>query len=127
VARCDEATAAQLAPLSPYFLTMAAATLRDLGPSVTPPKPSATFSASGVEVFVDLAGHIDIAAETAKNEKERTNLLSLIAGKEKKLSNESFVSRAPADVVEKERASLAELRERLAAVEVFLGELGGKQ
>ena len=71
-------------------------------------------------MFVDLAGLIDVPAEIARNEKERDRLQALIAGKEKKLANASFVDRAPAEVVAAERASLAEARERLAAVEAAL-------
>jgi valyl-tRNA synthetase len=44
----------------------------------------------------------------------------MIAGKERKLSNADFVERAPAEVVDRERASLDELRSQLAAAESAL-------
>ena len=54
------------------------------------------------ELYVDLEGLIDVAAEIARKEKERDNLQGLIKGKEAKLSNASFVERAPPVVVAKE-------------------------
>ena len=42
---------------------------------------------------------------------------------DKKLGNESFVSKAPAEVVEKERAKRADLEERIATLESQLKEL----
>ncbi len=74
-------------------------------------------------MFVNLAGLIDVPAEIARNQRERSQLQQLIAGKEKKLSNDNFLSRAPADVVQKERAALEELREKLATVEAHLAQL----
>ena len=65
------------------------------------------------------------AAEIAKNEKEKQRLRGLIAAKEKKLANESFVDRAPADVVQKEHDALADLHQQLQAVETFLRQLRG--
>jgi valyl-tRNA synthetase len=62
-----------------------------------------------MELFVDLGNFIDVEAEIARNEKLLENLNKQIQGKEGKLSNESFVSRAPVEVVQKERESLADL------------------
>ena len=76
------------------------------------PPLSAHFTAAGIEVFVDLAEHIDVAAEIARKEKELAKFEQVIAGKEKQLSNEAFVSRAPEEVIAKERAALEELRSR---------------
>jgi valyl-tRNA synthetase len=123
VVRCSEAVAEELRPLAGYFPPMAAARARALGPQVAAPSPGASFKAAEVEVVVDLAGLIDVAAELARNQAERQKLQGLILAKEKKLANESFVLRAPAEVVQKERESLRELKERLEGVETVLGEL----
>ncbi len=48
----------------------------------------------------------------------------MIAGHEKKLANESFVSKAPAEVVEGVRETLAGLREQLERVNDIIGQLG---
>ena len=78
---------------------------------------------AGMEIFVDMKNLIDVPAEIAKNEKEEQKLLGLIKGKETKLSNASFVDRAPASVVETERAGLAQYREQLASVRAALAAL----
>lgn len=121
--RTDDETAALLAPLEPYFDSMAGAQATGWGPAVEPPATHAKVALPGLEIYVDLAGFIDVEAEIARNEKEREKVIGFIAAKEKKLANASFVDRAPAEVVAQERASLEELRERLASIEAALASL----
>ena len=80
---------------------------------------------NGAELFVPLEGVIDVARERGRLTDEVTRLDQLLAGTRKKLENESFVSRAPAEVVQKERARTVQLeeqgsklREKLQALEV---------
>ena len=80
---------------------------------------------SGTELFVPLAGVIDLEKERARLRGELTRLDGQIGGQEKKLANESFVSRAPADVVEKEREKLAAFREQAAKLAEKLQALEG--
>ena len=121
-ARCDAATAALLEPMAPYFASMANAQAIAWGPGAAPPATHAQISLKDLELFVDLEGLIDLDAEIARLDKERVRLAGLIAGKEKKLANADFTARAPADVVEKERASLADVRTQLATTEQSLAE-----
>jgi valyl-tRNA synthetase len=79
--------------------------------AATPRVPqSAVGVGNGFEVRVPLAGVIDVAAETARIDKELARVDADLAGIEKKLSNPNFVARAPAEVVEKDRARAEELR-----------------
>ncbi len=98
-----------LRPMEPYFESMAAARAVGLGPNVEPPALSANVAMPGIEIFVDLAELIDVEAEIQRKQKELSKLDSLIAAKRKKLSNENFTSRAPAEVVEQERDALDKL------------------
>lgn len=66
-----------------------------------------------IEVFVPLKGLIDAPGELAKLARERTKLENEIQRIEGKLGNEKFLSKAPPDVVEKERQKQEELRVRL--------------
>ncbi|MEK6759931.1 MAG: valine--tRNA ligase [Deltaproteobacteria bacterium] len=70
-----------------------------------------------VEVFIPLAGLIDYDAEEKKLRKELDKVVVEFEGVEKRLSSEAFVGKAPADVVEKERARLAGLQEKKAKLE----------
>ena len=123
--RCDDATVELLQPMEAYFSFMANATATALGPLVTPPTTNATINREGMEVYIDLTDLIDVAVEIARNEKEEERLRNQITGKEKKLSNERFVDRAPAEVVQRERDSLTELQEQLVTVEKALVSLRG--
>jgi valyl-tRNA synthetase len=118
--KCDAPTAALLQPMAAYFQSMANATATNIGPSVAPPPMASKSAVSGMEIFVDMKDLIDVPAEIAKNEKEEQKLLGLIKGKEAKLGNASFVDRAPAAVVETERAGLAQYQEQLASVRAAL-------
>ncbi|OHB74925.1 MAG: hypothetical protein A2W31_13490 [Planctomycetes bacterium RBG_16_64_10] len=121
--RCDHHTADQLRPMEPYFESMAGVATVAWGPEVPPPALCATASLPAAEIFVDLQDFIDVDAEIARQTKEQHKIVALIAGKEKQLADQRFVSRAPAAVVERERASLAQLAEQLAAVRAALVEL----
>jgi len=107
--RCDEATAELLKPMEPYFLSMARAKATSWGPATQSPALASVVPLTGMDVYVDMSGLIDIPAEIAKLEKEREKLEGFIKTKESKL-NSDFVEKAPPAVVEKERQALAELR-----------------
>ncbi|MEX2187618.1 MAG: valine--tRNA ligase [Pirellulales bacterium] len=122
-ARCDAETAKLLRPMEPYFATMAKARATEWSPTATAPEMSASATLSGMEIFVDLQGFIDVKAEIARHEKERDNLAKMIAGKQAKLANASFVERAPPQVVEQERESLAQLEMQRKSVAATLKKL----
>ncbi len=76
-----------------------------------------------VEVIVPMAGAVDVEQERQRLEKERGKLDKELGGVTKKLSNPRFVEKAPAEVVEKERARAATLEGRLAEVTRLLEQL----
>ncbi|HZZ73660.1 MAG TPA: valine--tRNA ligase [Pirellulales bacterium] len=127
VVRCDDATAKLLRPMAAYFHSMAGATATAWGETVSVPAFASQFTLPGLEVSVDLAGLIDVAAEQAKQRKELDKLTGFIAAKEKKLSQGTFAEKAPPDVIQKERDSLRELVERLAAVKAAIENLSQLQ
>ncbi len=71
----------------------------------------------GVTVFVSVADFIDVVAEKSRLEKEIDGKTKYIKGQEGKLSNESFVSRAPEHIVATEKAKLEEARDTLAKLQ----------
>ena len=74
-------------------------------------------------IFLPLSDIIDTEKEKARLEGEAKKLLGEIDRLEKKLSNEGFVAKAPAAVVEGERAKLAKYRENLEGVNAALAKL----
>lgn len=121
--QCSAETIALLKPMEGFFKALAGANVATWEPEAAKPDMPAQISADGMEVIVDLGQFIDVGAEKARNEKQRDGLVKQIEGKKSKLSNASFVERAPADVVEKERASLAELEQQLATTLAALQKL----
>jgi valyl-tRNA synthetase len=67
-----------------------------------------------LQIGVRLAGTIDVAAEQARLDKDLTKTNKERQGVQGRLGNPSFVDRAPPDIVEKERARLTELEEKIA-------------
>jgi valyl-tRNA synthetase len=121
--RCEAEVADLLSPMEPYFAAMAHAEAVAFGPAVAAPPLSAHVTLAGMDVYVDLAELIDVPAEMARKQQEVEKLTGFIAAKEKKLTNKNFVDRAPADVVQKERDSLKELQDQLAAAKEVLERL----
>jgi valyl-tRNA synthetase len=66
----------------------------------------------GSAVFVPLGDAIDVGRECGRLSSEVDRLSRLVESQEKKLGNEQFVSRAPSDVVERERQKLTAWREQ---------------
>jgi valyl-tRNA synthetase len=85
-------------------------------------EPSAHVAGLG-ELFVPLRGAVDASAVRDRLEKDLTKVEKELRGAEAKLSRADFVDKAPADVVEKERAKAAGLRERRATLEKHLAVL----
>jgi len=82
----------------------------------------------GGQAQVSLAGLIDVDAELARLDRELTKARDDLARVEGKLANEGFTSRAPAEVVARERqkrataaAAIAGLEERIAALTALTG------
>jgi valyl-tRNA synthetase len=84
---------------------------------------SASFSLTDADGYVPLEGLIDRDAEIARQQKEAEKLRGFIAGHEKKLSNASFVDRAPPEVVAEVRETLANLQKQLASAEDVVRQL----
>jgi valyl-tRNA synthetase len=85
------------------------------------PEQAAALVVEGVEVFLPLAGLIDLAAERTRLGKELEQVEADIARREGRLGNAGFVDKAPANVVQRERDGLAaaqataeRLRERIS-------------
>ncbi len=71
-------------------------------------------------IYIPLAEIIDFEKEIARLEAEKKKLLSEIERVDKKLANQGFVAKAPAAVIEGEKAKRASYADKLASVEASL-------
>ncbi len=93
-----------------YVRTLARVKEIRIGTAEVKPKAAATGVIKGAEVYVPLEGVLDLAEERGRLQKEIARTSQDIEMFAKKLSNKSFVEKAPKTVVEKDTARLDELK-----------------
>jgi len=79
--------------------------------------------AGDVEVMVPLEGLVDTKAELNKLVKEKVKLEGDIAYYQKKLKDPNYLSRAPLEVIDKDKAKLAEMEAALAKLVIAIDRL----
>jgi valyl-tRNA synthetase len=124
VARADGDARALLAELAPFIERSARCRLELVDVLPERAQSAKTMAGAGVELMVPLTGLIDVAAERARLERDAAKAEKEAQALGKKLGNESFVARAPAEVVAEVRARLGEestRAERLRAAARALG------
>ncbi len=77
----------------------------------------------GFEVFLDLSEGLDRAAELSRLRKEQEKLEKKKAQIEGKLSKQSFLAKAPPEVVKKNQGELREITDKLVKIKEALAEL----
>ncbi|MBA7600796.1 Valine--tRNA ligase [subsurface metagenome] len=78
----------------------------------------------GAEVLLPMAGMVDLEAERARLKKESEGNQAEIARIEARLKDQSFLSKAPPDVVERERERLAAYHDKVERLKERLAEIG---
>jgi valyl-tRNA synthetase len=109
---------------SMYLQTLAGLGKMDVqGSEADKPTKAMTAVVEGVEIFLPLAGMVDLELELKRLQKEKAILEEEKKRLTGKLANEQFVAKAPPAVVEKERKKLAVLETDYAKVCARLAEL----
>src|SRR5215470_13451617 len=114
--------AAPLTAATPLIGALARARVT-VAPEAVRPAQSAHVVASGIDVYVHLAGVVDVGAERGRLAKEIERARKEIAFLEGKLSRPDFVERAPAEVVSRERGRLEEQQQILTKLSASLSGL----
>jgi len=124
--KCTAGVASEMTDCADQFDNLAKAVLAAAGAEVERPTASASFTLSDADGYVPLEGLIDVKAEYERQLKEAEKIRNFIRGHEAKLTNESFVARAPEAVVTQTREALAGLKKQLESVELIITQLGPK-
>ena len=90
------------------------------------PQDAMTAVLTGAEIYVPMAELIDFDAEYDRLGKEKKRLEGEVARAAGKLANQGFVAKAPAKLIEAEKAKLAEYEEKLAKVAERLAFVAAK-
>ena len=113
-----------LKSLSQQISSMARASELTIAADAAKPAESAAVVVEGAEVYSVLTGMVDFEAERVRLEKERKKLSADEQKFSKKLSNPGFLAKAAPEIIEKDTAKLAEVRDQLSRIEAQLAELG---
>lgn len=117
----DAVTAERITRHRDLLLTLAR--VSEITVAEAAPAGAVTFVSSGTTAALSLAGIIDLTAERARLEKEIAVFESDIGHVNKKLGNPNFVSRAAPEVVDEQRAKLAEAEEGKVKLQAALARL----
>jgi valyl-tRNA synthetase len=121
--RCNETAAADLRSLGTFITMLAGVGRLECGPDVQKPPQATTHVHPEFEVYVSLRGLIDVAAEAQRLEKQLTEKRKHLQSARAKLENESFVTKAPAEVVQQQRDLVGDLQRQIQALEENLRDL----
>jgi len=96
----------------------------EVGVGLPKPESSAAEVVGTSQVFVPLAGLIDLDVEREKTRKQIEAAEKQAAGIKARLANSAFLEKAPQEVVQRERRREAELLQRIEKLSEHLKELG---
>ena len=113
---------------APFFARLASASGIEVAESFPAGRVSADTCVQVVTpaatAYLPLSDLVDYEKERARLTTEIAKVSAEVERLDKKLSNQGFVAKAPAAVVDAERAKLAAAREKLTATEAALATLG---
>ena len=94
-----------------------------IGKDLEKPEQSATAIVKKMELFVPLKGLINLEQEINRLSKRSNDLKTYMLGVENKLANESFINKAPKNVVDNEKKKLNEMNEEFELIKTNLDML----
>ncbi|TSK06197.1 MAG: valine--tRNA ligase [Geobacter sp.] len=119
----SEASLALLKKNEVYVMSLARLSDLAIGQGIERPAEASLQVAGDVEIIVPLKGLVNVEEEEKRLGKEIAKIEKDIEFLSKKLANPSFVERAPADVVDKEREKIAEFENKKKLLEESLEKI----
>lgn len=95
----------------------------DVATTTEKPKECSVVLCPGLEIYIHLAGLVDLDAERARLKKNQTKIEKDIARLEKKFSNQAFLTKARPEIIQKDRDNLAKLKDESARISEQLKDL----
>ena len=124
ILRPSEGWAETLSHASIYFSRLAfASSVELLGEGEPNPEKSASAVCAACEMYIPLGDLVDVDKELKRLNKDRENIEREIARAEGKLKNEGFLAKAPAQLVENEKAKLETNKAMLVSLDARIEEL----
>jgi valyl-tRNA synthetase len=123
--RCSGVLAEDFRTLAPFIRTLAGVGDLESGADAAKPRQSATRVQPEFEVYVSLAGLIDVPSEIKRLKKQLDEKLRHLQAARAKLGNSNFVDKAPAEIVQQQRELVADLEAQVQALETNLRDLEG--
>lgn len=119
----NEEMASRLNRGASYIEKFANPSTLQISTDLATPEKAMSHALTSMEVFLPLAGLLDIEAEVARLEKEVEKLDKEVERIVKKLSNQGFVAKAPAHVVDEEKAKKEDYEAKRQTVMERIAEL----
>ncbi|MGV1099080.1 valine--tRNA ligase [Thiovibrio sp. JS02] len=119
----DPARAASLAATLDSLQSLTRAKAIEIKNKGDRPRGAASFLYTDIEIYVPLAGLVDVDKELAKLLKEQAKVEADLARAQGKLRNEKFMANAPEEVKAKEREKVAEQEGKLEKIKAGMARL----
>uniref|UniRef100_A0A831TL79 Valine--tRNA ligase n=1 Tax=Thermorudis peleae TaxID=1382356 RepID=A0A831TL79_9BACT len=117
-------TLEQSEPVFRFLARVAEGGVQYLDELLEAPEQVVTLVVDDAVIYLPLRGMIDLDAERERLRREIDEALVEVDRARQLLANEQFITRAPAHVVDRQRARLAEAEERVSLLQARLAELG---
>lgn len=127
ISAADEVYGQQLASRIDLIQSQAGVRHVDVGCGLEKPKQAAAEVLDGAQVFVPLAGFMDVEMERKRVAKELEKKKKAIAALNTKLRNEEFLAKAPREIIERETARKEEMMRQLQELEDLATSLGEEE
>jgi valyl-tRNA synthetase len=113
---CSDSTAPVFKEASPWILKLTSTSKLEAGPSTQRPARCLVAVGRGFEAFVPVGEYLDFDREKIRLENELKRVSKVVDGMKAKLSNASFVERAPPEVIELTKNQMGQMEEQLSSL-----------
>jgi len=115
----DKRTEKTIAPLTDYIKNLAKLDVLSITERYQPQDNEFACVLKDMHIVMPLKGIVNVEEQIKKNQLKIDKIKSEIKNKEAMLNNNGFISRAPKDIIETEKAKLKDMHEQVIKLEVI--------